>query len=789
MSVNVGTAVGYLDLDSSKFKSGLKAAQASLSEFTNSSNNTGIKFQALGGTLKSMGSILTQTVSTSLIAGGIAMGKFASDSEGSMAKVNSILQLNKKEFGSYKTTLETGAREIGMAYTDYADAAYNAISAGVEQANVTTFLAGANQLAKGGLTDLAKATDILTTVQNAYGLSQKDLSDVLIQTQNLGKVTVDELASSMGKIIPTANSLGVNIEQLGAGYAIMTSKGIASAEATTYMNSMFNELGKSGTKTDKILKEISGKSFKELSESGKSTGDILQMLDEYAKANNLSLTDLFGSAEAGKAALTLLSDGAEGFNDKLNLMKNSTDATTKAFEEMNDISGEKLKQGLNNLKNGLSDVGDALLPLIGSIGNVLSSFGQWLSKMAELNPVLTNIGVAIGVIVAAIGPLLMIVGNLITAFGVVSGFVTATLIPALTATGVTIGALTVPVWGVIAAITAFIAIGTLLYKNWDTIKAKCIEIWQNSIKPTIEKVTNTISAFLQATWTDIQAFLSTCWNLLSQLASMVWNAISSTISTAVNAISSVIKSVFNAITSFIQTVLNGWKNIIQTVWNAIQSVVSTYVNAVRSVIQSVFNAVSNIIGATSNGWKATLQSVWEGIKSIVSTGANAVKNVISTVWSGLKDLLTAPFIAAKSVIDGILSGISSAISSVSSAISSVKNAASSVIDKVNPFKKNIEISYSQEDINANARFRSNAIDLAKNLVYSDRTAKTSIAESISSVTKSASSMIKNKDVSSVKSGNSVVINNTYNSPKPASIRELKRQDEIQMRRLAMQLNF
>ncbi len=50
-------------------------------------------------------------------------------------------------------------------------------------------------------------------------------------------------------------------------------------------------------------------------------------------------------------------------------------------------------------------------------------------------------------------------------------------------------------------------------------------------------------------------------------------------------------------------------------------------------------------------------------------------------------------------------------------------------------------------------------------------------------------MIKNKDASSVKPGNSVVINNTYNSPKPASIRELKRQDEIQMRRLAMQLNF
>ena len=47
------------------------------------------------------------------------------------------------------------------------------------------------------------------------------------------KTTVDELASSMGKIIPTANNLGVSVDQLGAAYAIMTSKGISTAESTT----------------------------------------------------------------------------------------------------------------------------------------------------------------------------------------------------------------------------------------------------------------------------------------------------------------------------------------------------------------------------------------------------------------------------------------------------------------------------------------------------------------------------------------------------------------------------
>ncbi|WP_330639366.1 phage tail tape measure protein, partial [Clostridioides difficile] len=117
---------------------------------------------------------------------------------------------------------------------------------------------------------------MLTTIQNAYGMSQKDMahvSDVLIQTQNKGKLTVDELASSMGKIIPTAKSLNVSVEQLGAGYAILTAKGIASAEATTYMNAMYNELGKSGTKVDKILKKLTDKGFADLQKEGKSTAD------------------------------------------------------------------------------------------------------------------------------------------------------------------------------------------------------------------------------------------------------------------------------------------------------------------------------------------------------------------------------------------------------------------------------------------------------------------------------------------------------------------------------------
>lgn len=190
MSVNLGSAVGYLELDSSRWTSNFNTARQQMQTLADSSQSMSTRFQTAGQMLTSAGSTLTTHVTLPLVALGTACTNMSMETETSMAKVNSILQLNSNEWGKYQTTIKQGANDIGMAYSDYAEAAYSAISAGVKQANVTDFLTQSNKLAKGGLTDLATATDLLTTVQNAYGLSQKDMqhvSDVLIQTQNKGK--------------------------------------------------------------------------------------------------------------------------------------------------------------------------------------------------------------------------------------------------------------------------------------------------------------------------------------------------------------------------------------------------------------------------------------------------------------------------------------------------------------------------------------------------------------------------------------------------------------------------
>lgn len=764
MSVNVGTAVGYLDLDASKFKAGLKDAQSTLSEFANQSNNAGTRFEALGSSLKTVGSTITTAVSLPLLALGAGAIKTASDFEAGMSKVSALSGAT----GDDLKMLEDKAREMGASTkysaTESAEALSYMALAGWDAEQMAAGLEPSLKLAGAAGMDLALATDIVTDTMSMFGMEASEatkMTDMLAYAQANSNTDVQQLGEALKYCGASANAMGYDLADTTALLGTFADQGLKGSSAGTTLNAMFRDM-KKNAKDGAIAIGDTNVAIVDANGNYRDMTDILADVEKATEGMTQAERDMALSSIWGTEALKGVNMAFEAGVPKIREFEEGIRNSDGAANEMYDTMQNNLQGAIDNMKSAfeglLITIGQRLIPIFQSLVEGITNVFTWFNN---LNPAIQNVIIGVGGFLAILGPLLLIVGNVIIFIVKLSTSISA-LVTFFSAGGVgagilsaAIGALSGPIGIAIAAITALIAVGVLLYNNWDTIKAKCSEVW-NSIKETINTIWNNIKTSTLGIWNNITSALSSSWNAIKTVATTVWNAI---------------------------------KSVIQTVWNAIKSIVTTGANAVKSVVTTSFNAVKSVVTTIWNSIKTVIQTAWNGIKSVVSTGVNAVKSVITSVWSGLQEILIAPFRAAQSVISGILSGISSAISKVTSAISSVKNAASNVVDKINPFKKNIEISYSQEDINANARFRSDAIDLAKNLVYSDRTAKTSIAESISSVTKSASSMIKNKDVSSVKPGNSVVINNTYNSPKPASIRELKRQDEIQMRRLAMQLSF
>ena len=319
-----------------------------------------------------------------------------------MAKVGTIADTNTVPLSKMQKEIINLSNALGVNASTVAEDVYNAISAGQDTANAGGVVEQATKLAKGGFAETGQALDVLTTILNAYGLESsktEQVSNMLIATQNRGKVTVAELSSVMGKVIPTANANNVALEQLCAGYSIMTARGIAAAETTTYMNSMLNELGKSGTTANKALKQAAGASFSELMAQGKSLADVLEILQGEANRSGKTLADMFGSAEAGKAAISLMSNGVAGFNDEVSAMVNSTGAAQAAYQKMMETTEEKIKKAKTALSNLGIVLGDTFLPYVTTAAEKLSvlitNFSAWAQENPKLLSTLVKVGGAV----------------------------------------------------------------------------------------------------------------------------------------------------------------------------------------------------------------------------------------------------------------------------------------------------------------------------------------------------------------------------------------------------------
>lgn len=353
----------------------------------------------------------------SIIAGaGIVMGlkkigeafldcsNSAAQFEASIAKVSTIADTSQVSLSTIESDIMALSRSTGQGAGDLTEATYQAISASVDTAYAVKFVDEANKLAVGGFTQQATAADVLTTAINAYGLAVSEatqVSDMLITTQNLGKTTVDELAQNMGRVIPLAAAYNVEMDNLSTGYAILTKNGIATAESTTYLKSMLNELGDTGSAVAGVLQEQTGQSFAQLTESGYSLGDVLTVIGDSVNGDTTAFNNLWGSQEAGIGALALFNAGAAEFNSTLGKMQDSAGATEKAYMTMTNTTEHAQKRMQNAFGNLGITIGSKLNPVISDLYNgvadVVDGFSEFTDEHPGVTAAITGVSVTLGI--------------------------------------------------------------------------------------------------------------------------------------------------------------------------------------------------------------------------------------------------------------------------------------------------------------------------------------------------------------------------------------------------------
>ena len=539
----------------------LKFGKASIEEYTE-------KVQKAGEKVKDAGSGMTKKVTAPILAAGAASAKMAMDFEDSMAKVSTIADATEVPMDEMQKAILDLSNQTGISSEEIAQNVYDSISAGQKTGDAVNFVSNSTKLAKAGFADAGAALDVLTTIMNAYGLKASEVtnvSDMLIQTQNLGKTTVADLASSMGKVIPTANAYGVSLDELCAGYAIMTANGVATAESTTYMNGMLNELGKSGTTVSETLKEKTGKTFKELMDSGMSLSEVLKIISDAATENNKSFGDMWSSSEAGKAGMILLGDSAENFNGVLEQMQNSAGATNTAFEKL-DTNSTKIKKATNELKNDAIDLGTTLMeelaPIIENIAEKISQFTEWFNGLSESEKQMI---IQIGLIVAAIGPLLIVLGTVVSSGAKIIGG-----IPVI-AKGLS------GLFGIIAAnpvlaiITAIVIVVFTLWTTCDEFREGvlegidiiktvltagydfCVELGEEKlgrIQDAYEKHGGGITGILAASWQTWKEIWSTGYDVIDKLTGGKLTGVKNKFWSKFEEIKNVVKNALDAVKRF-----------------------------------------------------------------------------------------------------------------------------------------------------------------------------------------------------------------------------------------------
>ena len=204
-----------------------------------------------------------------------------------------------------------------------------------------------------------------------------------------------------------------------------------------------------------------------------------------------------------------------------------TDALTAKFGGMNQELANTDSGAIQQAKMTLGDMGEeigaVLLPAVADLATWISEHLlpkiQTLISWFQQHPKIATFALALAGITAVLGPLIMIFGSLVSMIGGVITIATA-LAPV-------IGAISAPVLGVVAAIAAAIAIGVLLYKNWDTIKAKA-----------------------KAVFTAIKTTVVTNFNTLKNTVTTIWNAIKTAITKPIETAKSVVQTAINKIKSF-----------------------------------------------------------------------------------------------------------------------------------------------------------------------------------------------------------------------------------------------
>lgn len=525
--VDLGTAVGYLILDTSGFTSGFSKAKAALKTFQDESATAADKFSAVGTAMTAAGGTLTKSVTLPVAGLGTAIMKVGNDFEAQMSRVEAIAGATGEEMEKLNDLALQLGSDTSFSASEVAEGMENLASAGFTVNEIMEAVPGLLDLAASSGADLATATEIAASAVRGFGLEASDtthVADVFAEAAARTNAQTEDMGEAMKYIAPVAKAMGQSLEETAAAVGILSDAGIKGSQAGTSLRGALSRLAKPTEQMTKTMEQY-GLSFYDASGNMLPLNQIVSELEDglgglTQEQRNNALVTLFGQ-ESLSGMLALMERGPEELQALTQSFYDVDGAAAEMADTMMDNTSGAVEEMMGSIETLAIKVQQVMAPVITKIVEKITEFVEWLGSLDEGTLQLIT---TIAAVVAAVGPVLIVIGNVIKAVSTI-GTAISGIISVVKTVGTAISGLFTllaanPVGLVIAAIAALIAIFVTLWNNCEAFREFWIGLWEG-IKSIVSGAVEAIKGF----FSGVADFFISAWDGVTEFFSGLWEGL------------------------------------------------------------------------------------------------------------------------------------------------------------------------------------------------------------------------------------------------------------------------
>lgn len=616
----------------SGFVKTFKDAQDAVKTFEKNSNSM---TTAVGKVMQGTGAAMTKYITTPLIGVGVAAAKVGGDFEAQMSRVKAISGATGDTFEQMKQqAIDLGAKTAFSA-KESAAGMETLASAGFSAQEIMKAMPGLLDLAAVSGGDVALASENTATALRGFGLEASEaghVADVFARAAADTNAEVGDMGEALKYVAPVANSMGISLEETAAAIGIMSDAGIKGSQAGTTLRGALSRLARP-TKAMQDTMDNLGVSFYDADGKMKPLKTQVELLKKAFEGltpeqQQNALVTLYGQ-ESLSGMMALIDKGPDSLGKLTKSLKDSDGAADDMARTMQDNMNSSIEQMFGAFESAAIVIQKILAPSIKKVADAISGL---VEKFVSAPESIQKLVVAIGLIVASIGPLLLIFGQVVVTLQRVKVGFTA-IQAGLALMGTSMSGVILPVLGIVAAISALIAIGVLVYKNWDKIAAFGKQVWKN-ITMFVSDTANSI----KKVWKSTGEWFNNLWKSIKEGADNVWT----TIQEAPGKAADWIKNKWTETKEFFSSIWDGIKEAASSAWEGIVNILAPYVIAIKNVFQPMIDFFTNLwsqIGSIAG-------SAWEIIKTavmgpilllidLITGNFNQLKEDASMLWTTL----------------------------------------------------------------------------------------------------------------------------------------------------------